>query len=208
MIKLLGDILIWAAFLSSFLLLLPLVSLVTGHQSIFRLCQNLSGIFESINKSVAAVAIWAILAMVLIQFGIVILRYVFGVNFIWLQESVLYFFAISFLLMAGYVLLCDEHVRVDLFYRDASLKYKAWVDIIGTYLFLFPICILIIWAAGPYVARSWAVLEPSGEPSGIPAVFLLKSLIPAFALLLAMAGFVMATNAVRQFRNRFDTEVL
>lgn len=138
-----------------------------------------------------------VIAMALIQFGVVILRYVFGVNSIFMQESVTYLHGAVFLLAAGYTLLADDHVRVDIFYRAASPRHKAAVDFVGTYLFLFPFCFTLLWAGGDYVANAWAVREGSTEQSGIQGIFLLKSLIPAFGLLLTLAGFVKAADAAR-----------
>lgn len=201
---LLGNILMGLVAIGSLLLLLPLVWLTSGKGG--GLVRTVAEGFDRVNSFLAGVGIWAVLSMALVQAAIVVMRYVFGVNFIWLQESVVYLFGITFLLLAGYVLLCDEHVRVDLFYREAGPRQKAWTDFLGTYLLLFPVCGLILWAAGPYVARSWAVFEPSSEPSGIPAVFLLKSLIPIFALLLSMAGFSVSTRAAMVLRGEAEAK--
>ncbi|PQA86579.1 C4-dicarboxylate ABC transporter permease [Marinicaulis flavus] len=145
---------------------------------------------------------WLLLAMALIQFGVVVLRYVFGLNYIFMQESITYMHGAVFLLAGGYALLTDDHVRVDIFYREAPPRRKALVDLAGTYLLLFPVCILLLWTASPYVARSWAVGEGSNESSGIQALFILKSFIPAFAVLMMMAGFVNASRAAAQLKER------
>ena len=92
------------------------------------------------------------------------------------------------MLAAGYTLYNDGHVRVDIFYREASAKYKATIDLIGTLLFLWPVCVLIIYVSWPYVASSWSVLEGSRETSGIPGVFLLKTVIPIFAVIVILQG--------------------
>ena len=107
-----------------------------------------------------------------------------------------------FLLAGGYALLTDDHVRVDIFYRGASPRRKALIDLAGTYLFLVPVCLLLIWTASPYVARSWAVGEGSNESSGIQALFIIKSFISAFAILLMMAGFVIAARASALLKER------
>ncbi len=151
--------------------------------------------FAGLTKGVGRAATWLVIAMALVQFAVVVMRYVFGINFIWMQESVTYMHGAVFLAASGYALLTDDHVRVDIFYREAPAKRKALVDLLGTYLFLFPFCLLILWTASPYVGQAWAVQEGSPEQSGIQGVFLLKSLIPIFALLLAMAGFVTAARA-------------
>ena len=143
---------------------------------------------------------WLILAMALVQFAVVILRYVFGLNFIFMQESLTYMHGAVFLIAAGYALVTDDHVRVDIFYRGASPKKRALIDFAGTYLLLFPVCLLILWTATDYVGKSWAVGEGSNEQSGIQAVFLLKSMIPAFAILVSMAGFALAARAGETLR--------
>lgn len=131
---------------------------------------------------------WGALIMVLVQFTVVLLRYVFGLSSVWMQESIIYLHGLLFMLVAGYTLLGDGHVRVDIFYREASARYKATVDLLGTLLFLWPVCGLIAYTSWPYVAISWKVLEGSRETSGIPGVFLLKTAILAFAFIVALQG--------------------
>ena len=159
---------------------------------------------EGLDLSMGAVLGLAgvVMAMALVQFSIVIMRYVFGLNFIAMQESVTYMHGAVFLLAGGYAFLTDDHVRVDIFYRDASPYRKALVNLAGTYLLLFPFCFVALWAAGPYVANSWAVHEGSMEQSGIRGVYLLKALIPIYLTLLAMAGFVIASRAAATLKNR------
>lgn len=151
-------------------------------------------------RATGRAVMWLLLVMALAQVAAVALRYVFGINFIFVQESVTYMHAAVFLLAAGYALLTDDHVRVDIFYRSAPPRTKALIDFAGVYLFLFPVCLLILWTAAPYVGRSWAVREGSAEQSGVQAVFVLKSFIPAFALLVSMAGFAIAARAGRVLR--------
>lgn len=160
-----------------------------------RAIEKLTPVFETATRGAGRLVMWFVLAMALVQFAVVILRYVFGVNFIFMQESITYMHGAVFLVAGGYALLTNDHVRVDIFYSKASPRRRALIDFALTYLFLFPICLLILWAASSYVGQSWAVREGSTEQSGIQAVFLLKSLIPLFALLMAMAGFVLAARA-------------
>lgn len=129
-----------------------------------------------------------LVAMVGIEFLLVLLRYGFGVGSIWLSESVIYLHAAVFLLAAAWTLQDNGHVRVDIFYADAAPRTKAWIDLFGALLLLLPFTLAVLWLAWPYAARSWAILERSPEASGIPAVFVLKSLIPLFALTLALQG--------------------
>jgi TRAP-type mannitol/chloroaromatic compound transport system permease small subunit len=206
MLTLFGNILMVMAGVFALLLLLPLAWYLTRINALGTLCEALAGLFDGINRQVAHIAKWSVLLMALIQVSIVMMRYIFGINFIWLQESIIYLFGASFLLTAGYALLIDEHVRVDIFYREASERFKARVDMFGTYAFLFPICVLLVWAAGPYVGRAWAIMEGSQEISGIQAVFILKSFIPAFAILLAMAGFTLVTKAAGTLTSQSKSE--
>ncbi|MEQ8937058.1 MAG: TRAP transporter small permease subunit [Amphiplicatus sp.] len=157
--------------------------------------ERLAPAFAAISRGAGRLVMWLVFLMAFTQFAVVILSHFFCVNFHALQESITYLHGDVFLLAAGYALLTDDQVRVDIFYRDASPKRKALVDFVGTYLFLFPVCLLILWTASAYVGQSWSVSEGSAEASGIAGVFILKSFIPAFAILMAMAGFSIAANA-------------
>ncbi|MCB2114602.1 MAG: TRAP transporter small permease subunit [Parvularculaceae bacterium] len=166
------------------------------------LAARLASVFSGIVTRIGRLSLHLVILMAGVQFAIVILRYVFGVNFIAMQESVTYMHGGVFLLAGGYALLTDDHVRVDIFYREARPRRKALVDLAGTYLFLFPFCLIALWAAGPYVANSWFVREGSMEQSGIKGVFLLKTLIPVYLTLLALAGFVIAARAAETLKTR------
>lgn len=139
-------------------------------------------------------AAWLSLIMVVVMASGVILRYVFGLSFIWMQESVTYMHGLLFMLAASYTLWVDGHVRVDIFYRTASPTRKALVDFLGTYFLLFPVMFLIIDAALPYVEISWAVREGSRETSGIQGVYLLKSVILVFAWMMILQGLSVAIH--------------
>ena len=165
-----------------------------------RLRDQLTSLFTAIAEHTGRAAMWLVIVMALVQFTVVILRYVFGLNFIAMQESITYMHGAVFLLAAGYAFLTDDHVRVDIFYREAPPRRKALVNLAGVYLFLFPFCLLILWTSAPYAAQAWSVREGSTEQSGIQGVFLLKSLIPLFAALLTMAGFVVAAEAAKTLR--------
>jgi len=142
---------------------------------------------DLINDWIGRVLSWLTLGMVLVTFAVVLMRYVFGIGSTLAQESVVYMHAIVFLICAGYALVYNGHVRCDIFYGAASPRARAIIDIIGTFVFLIPTCVLTAWVAWPYAAASWAVLEGSQEGRmGIPAVYLLKSLIVLFAGLLAL----------------------
>ena len=149
---------------------------------------RLATLIDRLNTAVGHAASWCALAIVLIAFAVVLMRYVLGLGSIWLQESILYAHAALFLLAAAWTLKEGGHVRVDVFYASASPRVKAWVDLLGALLLLLPFCFAVIYFSFPYVQRSWAILERSRETSGLPLVFLLKALIPLFAALLALQG--------------------
>jgi len=143
---------------------------------------------EAVVKATGRAVRWVALLMVLLQLAIVLARYLFGISYIFLNEGVLYMHAALFMLGAGYTLLVDEHVRVDIFYARRSARGKALTDLFGTVVFLLPSMLVLLWVTWPFVRNSWAVLEGPISVGGIPASFLLKTLIPLFCLLLILQG--------------------
>lgn len=159
---------------------------------------------DRLNGAVGVTVAWLALAMVLVQFTVVVMRYVFGVGSLFLQESIVYLHATMFMLGSAYTLLQDGHVRVDVFFRATSARWKAKVDLAGSLLLLLPVCVVIFIYSYPYVAASWASLEGSREMSGIPAVFLLKSVILVFAAQMALQGLAQALKAVLVLTGRWS----
>ncbi|MDM7861488.1 TRAP transporter small permease subunit [Alteromonas sp. ASW11-36] len=149
---------------------------------------NISDAIDTFNRVIAKLASIGLLLMTLITFAIVVLRYGFDTGWIALQESVMYLHALVFMLGAAYTLREDGHVRVDIFYRKFSLRVQAFINIFGTLLLLFPVCIFILVISWDYVSNSWRLLEASKEAGGLPLVFVLKSLIPAFSVLMLLQG--------------------
>ncbi|MBN2887083.1 MAG: TRAP transporter small permease subunit [Chromatiaceae bacterium] len=137
---------------------------------------------------------WFSLAMVLVTFAVVVLRYVFDLGWIALQESVTYMHGALFMLGIAYTLKRDGHVRVDIFYQRLSRRARAWIDLGGTLLLLLPVAMLILWYGWDYVAESWRVREASREAGGLPGVYLLKSLILLMPLLLLVQGLALAAR--------------
>ncbi|MFD2207630.1 TRAP transporter small permease subunit, partial [Kiloniella antarctica] len=113
---------------------------------------SLAKAIDSLNNKIGHSVAWLALFMVLVQFIVVLMRYVFGIGSIFMQESIIYMHGFLFMLGAGYTLLHGGHVRVDIFYGAASEKKQAIVDFIGTIVFLFPVLILIMIYGLPYVA--------------------------------------------------------
>ena len=131
---------------------------------------------------------WLVLAMALLTTVVVVLRYGFNTGSIMAQEAVTYMHGCLFMLGAAYALKSGAHVRVDIFYRNFSERGRAWVNSLGGIVFLMPLCAFIGVSSWSYVTESWAILETSPEPGGIPAVFLLKSLLPLMAVNLFLQG--------------------
>ena len=141
---------------------------------------------------------WLVLAMVVVMFFVVVLRYIFDTGWIALQESISYFHSIVFLMGAAYTLLHDAHVRVDIFYSRLSRTGKAWINLLGHVFILFPVMLFIIWVSWPYVMDAWNVKESSREAGGLPGVYLIKSLILVMAALLIMQASALSLRAVIQ----------
>lgn len=159
---------------------------------------RLAAIADCIDRIIAVIgriAAWGVLVVVLVEFTVVLLRYGFGIGSIWLQETVVYAHAALFMLAAAWTLAAGGHVRVDIFYARTSARHKAWVDLLGATFFLLPFMAALLFLSLPYVARSWAILERSRETSGLPFVFVLKTLIPVFAALMLLQGASLAIRA-------------
>ncbi len=152
------------------------------------ICRYCIRFIDCINEWIGKTVAWLTLAMVLLTFTIVILRYAFDIGWIALQESVAYMHALVFMLGAAYTFKHNEHVRVDIFYQRFSYKTRAWIDCFGTLLLLFPVCGFIIWSSWEYVTDSWEIMESSPNSGGLPGVFLLKTSIIVMAVLLVFQG--------------------
>ena len=146
--------------------------------------RGLDALSETVGRAVA----WLTLLMVVITFMVVVLRYAFDMGWIAMQESVTYLHATVFMLGAAYTLKNDGHVRVDVFYRRLGSRGRACVDVAGDLLLLLPVSGYIFWSSLSYVGESWRVMESSREAGGLPLVFLLKTLIPAMALMILLQG--------------------
>ena len=150
---------------------------------------------DALNEHIGRGVAWLTLVMVLITFGVVIMRYVFSFGFVWLQESYVWLHGIVFMVGAGYTLLHDGHVRVDIFYRPASPQRKALVDLIGAFFLMLPMIVLVFMVSYEYVIKSWVILEGSREAGGLPGLFLLKSVLWIFCLLVGLQGLSLAARS-------------
>lgn len=124
--------------------------------------------------------------MVILMIVIIVARYFLGIGLTSIQELVMYIHALIFLGCAGYVQYKDEHVRVDIFYRDASNKYKNKVNLILGILFLMPMVFVIGYFSIDLVEMSWKIKEISTEAGGLNYVYIQKTLILLFPLSLLL----------------------
>lgn len=127
--------------------------------------------------------------MTLLMIVVIVSRYFFGIGQTGLQELVMYFHALIFLGCAGYAFNNDEHVRVDIFYREASVKYKNFINLVLGIIFLLPVTFVIAFYSIELIAMSWKIQETSTEAGGLGYVFVQKTFIFLFPLTL-FAAFV------------------
>ncbi len=168
--------------------------------------QKLADGIDALNRTIGHTIAWGTVVMGVLQFTMVITRYVFGIGSVWMQESITYVFASLFMFGSACALLNDGHVRVDIWYREASPKAKATVDLLGTLLFLWPVTGLILYEAWPYVARAFAYREGSRETSGIPFLYLLKAEILIFAGLLFLQGLSTVIRSIGLLTDRITVD--
>lgn len=164
--------------------------------------ERLASLLDALAERVGRLVSWLTLGMVLATVTVVVLRYAAGVGLIWLQESINWMHSLVFMLGAAYTLKADEHVRVDVFYRGMSERRKAVINLAGTILFLLPLCAFLLVESWQYVATSWRIAERSREAGGLPMIYLLKTIIPVMAVLLALQGISMTLRAILRLRGR------
>lgn len=153
-------------------------------------------LIDRVNDLVGRGIAWLTLLMVIITFLVVVLRYLFNIGWIAMQESVVFMHAIVFLLGAGYTLKQSGHVRVDIFYQSRSRRWQTWTDLLGTLLLLMPFCLFIIYSSWDYVTASWSIREGSREAGGLPGIFLLKTSIPVMAGLVWLQGLAIVLRSI------------
>jgi len=152
---------------------------------------------ESINEQVGKAISWLSLAVVVLTFTVVVLRYGFDIGWIWMQESVAYMYAWIFMLGAGYTLKHEGHVRVDIFYRRFSSKRQAWVNLLGSVFLLFPMFVFIAWISFDYVLSSWHINESSREAGGLAYVYILKASLFIMPFLVLVQGTALILTSVQ-----------
>ena len=149
---------------------------------------RIAAVIDGMNRHIGWVVRWLILGSVATCFLVAVLRYLFSFGFVWFQELYVWQYAVAFMLGSAYTLLVGGHVRVDVLYRRRTARGRAWTDLLGTLLFLFPWLGLILVTSWSFVSVSWRVGESSPQYGGLPAVYLLKTTILVFAVLLFLQG--------------------
>ena len=160
--------------------------------------KQLSRWIDTLNQWVGRGVAWVTLGLVLVVFVDVVMRYLFNTSFVFTQELEWHLFGFIFLIGAGYTLLHDGHVRVDIIYQRVGLKPRAWINLCGVILFLIPGCIMVISTSWIFAQNSFAMLEGSPDPGGIPYRFLIKSCIPIGFSLLLLQGISLGIHSVMQ----------
>ena len=157
---------------------------------------------DTLNLRVGQVVSWASGLVVVVVFVDVVMRYAFNISFVFTQELEWHMFAFIFLMGAGYTLLKDGHVRVDIFYQRCSAKGQAWINLLGVIFFLIPGCYLIIHTSALWVHNSWSVMEGSPDPGGIPYRYLLKACVPVGFSLILLQGISLGLKSLMTILGR------
>jgi TRAP-type mannitol/chloroaromatic compound transport system permease small subunit len=139
---------------------------------------------------------WLMLGLVLVVFGDVLFRYLLNRTYVFVQELEWYLFAIIYLMAAGYTLLHDEHVRVDILYSRLLPRTRAWFDFVLLLVFFFPSCLMVVYTTWPFFWNSYKVLEGSPDPGGIPARWALKAVIILAFVVLIIQGVSQAIKSL------------
>jgi TRAP-type mannitol/chloroaromatic compound transport system permease small subunit len=158
----------------------------------------------ALNYALGRVFAWFSLGIVLVCFAVVVMRYGFSVGSVPLQDLYVWLNGAMFMGIAGYTLLQDGHVRVDIYYREASVRRRALIDLIGCVVFVLPFLWIMTVYGWPYVARSWGLREGSANVGGLPGLFVLKSFLLVFVAVVGLQAVAMALRSVLILRGRED----
>ncbi len=168
---------------------------------------KLADFIDSLNEKVGRGVAWLTTVLVLVVCYDVFMRYALNQTSIALQELEWHLFAVVFLVGAAYTLKHNRHVRVDVLYVNFSPRTRAWVNFLGSLLFLIPFSLLVIWASWNFVANSFAIRETSPDPGGLPARYLVKAAIPVGFVLLLLQGLSLAVRSWRSIhQSHAETE--
>jgi TRAP-type mannitol/chloroaromatic compound transport system permease small subunit len=168
--------------------------------------RRIARIIDTINEWVGRGVAWVTLGLVLVVFVDVVMRYLFKTSFVFTQELEWHLFAFIFLIGAGYTLLHDGHVRVDIIYQRLGPKGRAWINLIGVLFFLIPGCLLVVATSWQFTLSAWSIMEGSPDPGGIPFRFLVKSTITVGFFLLLLQGLSLGIHSLLQLLGKESEE--
>lgn len=171
-----------------------------------KLLKGVSGAIDRSNEAVGRMVSWVTLLLVVVVFVDVVMRYMFKTSFVFTQELEWHLFAFIFLIGAGYTLLHDGHVRVDIIYQRLGVKGRAWINLTGVILFLIPGCYLVISTSWKFVSNSFSMMEGSPDPGGIPYRFIIKGTMTVGYILLLLQGISMGLHALLQILGKETDE--
>ena len=169
-----------------------------------RFFATLVRLISGLNLVVGHVFSWLAVGIVAVCFTVVVQRYVFSISYVWMQDLYVWLNGVMFMAVAGFSLLRNDHVRVDIFYRAASPERRAMVDLFGVVVFLLPFTWVVAAYGWEFVARSWRYGEGSVNPGGMPGLYVVKSFIVVFAVLLALQGLAIALRSILVLAGRSD----
>ncbi|MEZ5752370.1 MAG: TRAP transporter small permease subunit [Paracoccaceae bacterium] len=165
---------------------------------------HLMNAINGFNRLIGNIFSWLAVGIVLVCFWVVFERYFLGNTRLWMQDLYPWMNGVMFTAVAAYALFSNDHVRVDIFYRPAPNRKKAWMDMAGVLLFLFPFTFVVWNYCFVFVARSWRLMEGSANPGGAPGLFIVKGFILFFAVSVALQGVSMLIRSLLIIRGRED----
>lgn len=159
---------------------------------------------DGLNERVGRAVSWLVILMVFTTFVVAVLRYGFSIGWVGLQESYVWMHGTIFMVASGYTFLHDGHVRIDIIYAAVSARGRALINLLGVLFLLLPSLAVIWWGAYPYVMLSWQRLETSREAGGLHGLFLWKTCMLIFIVLLALQGIALAIRSFMVLRGDED----
>ena len=157
---------------------------------------------DAVNEWIGRAVAWLAVGCVLTCFLVVVLRYGFSIGFPWMQELYVWQHAIVFMVGAGFTFLHHGHVNVDITYTRFAPRTKAWVDILGTVVFLLPWMAVLAWTSSQFVLSSWSILEPSSQTNGMPGLYVLKTMIWVFCAVVTLQGLALIARRTLYLNGR------
>ena len=159
---------------------------------------------DTLNEWIGRTVSWLTVGCVLTCFFVVVLRYGFSIGFPWMQEFYVWQHAVVFVVGAGFTFMHRGHVNVDILYTRFTPRTKAWVDILGTLLFLLPWMAVLAWTSSQFILNSWSILEPSSQTDGMPGVFVLKTMIWVFCGVVSLQGIALIARRILYLNGRSE----